>query len=117
MVHRQVSHHTGLDLDGLHVGFPFHLITGHEFLAVHHLGGFKHTHTRVIKVVLEDPRTRLLHIQSSSRGLLHPFFTVAIAIETDRLTGLDILTQHVEDGRYLIVSLCDLGIHAQFKLL
>ena len=67
--------------------------------------------------MLEDLRTRLLHIQPPSCGFLDPFLTVAITVETDRLTGLDILTQHVEDGRYLIVSVCGLGIYPALELL
>ena len=57
VVHRQIAHDACLNLYGFDVGLPFYFITGFEFLAVHHLGGFEHLYASVVEVVLDDLRT------------------------------------------------------------
>ena len=42
VVHGQVTQHTSLNLYGLHVHLPFHLVTSLQLLLVHHLRAFKH---------------------------------------------------------------------------
>ena len=57
VIHRQVAHDARLNLYGFYICFPFYLITGFEFLAVHHLGGFEHLYAGVVEVVLDNLRT------------------------------------------------------------
>ena len=117
MVHREVTHDTGLNLNRLHVSLPFHLVSRLQFLAVHDLRGLEHADGRLIEVVLDNLRARFLHIKTPATGFHHPGLTVAIAIETHRLTGLDILAQHIEDGRNLIVTCSNLRIYTLLETL
>ena len=98
VVHRQIAHDTGFNLYGFYIGLPFHFITGFELLAVHDLGGFKHLDAGLVEVVLDDLRTRFLYVETTAGSLFYPCLTVAIAVETDGLTGLDVVAQHIEDG-------------------
>ena len=116
MVHRQVAHHTGLYLDGFHVSLPLHLVAGFELLAVHDLRGLEHPDTGVVEVVLDDLRARLLDVETPAGSLLDPSLAVAIAVEADRLAGAYILTENVDDGRYLVVALGYLGIDPRLEV-
>ena len=98
MVHREVAHDAGLDLHGLHVGLPFHLVAGLELLAVHDLRGLEHADGGFVEVVLEDLRTGLLDVESAALCLAHPFLGVAVAVEADGLAGPDVFAEHVDDG-------------------
>ena len=117
MVHRQVAHHAGLYLDSLHIGLPFHLVAGFQFLAVHHLGALEHLDALRVEVVLEDDGAGLLDIESASGCLDDPFVAIAIAIETHGLAGLDVIAEHIEDGGDLVLAFGNLGIDALLEFL
>ena len=42
VVHGQIAQYASLNLYGLDVGFPLHLVAGLELLAVHDLGALEH---------------------------------------------------------------------------
>ncbi len=120
MVHRQVAQHAGLNLNLLGVGLPFHLVAGLELLLGHHTQALEHLDALLVEVALEDLRAGLLDVESALGSLQHPFVAVAVAVEADGLTGLDILAQHVDDGveggrvlctLQLLLELRNLGIH------
>ena len=98
VVHREVAHHAGLNLNGLHVSLPFHFVAGHQLLAIHHLRGLEHTDGGFVEVVLEDLRTGLLDVESAALCLTHPFLRVAVAVEADGLANLDVFAEHIDDS-------------------
>ena len=57
MIHGHIAQHTCLYLYGLHVGLPFHLVTGFQFLVVHYLRTLEHADALFVKVTLEDDGT------------------------------------------------------------
>ena len=66
--------------------------------------------------MLDDLRTRLLDVEPPTGRLLDPSLAVAIAVEADRLAGADILTEDVDDGRYLVVALGYLSIDPRLEV-
>ena len=54
MVHSEIAQYAGLNLNGLHIGFPFYLVTGFQFLLIHHFGALKHLDAALVEVVLKD---------------------------------------------------------------
>ena len=125
MVHREVSQYAGLNLDLLRVSLPLHLVAGLELLLGHDTQAFKHINALLVEIALEDLRTALLNVQTTLLGFEYPFVRVAIAVETDRLTGLDVFTQHIDDGMELGAVFCtgellfklrNLGIHTLLEV-
>ena len=98
MVHGQVAHHTGLDLYLLGVGLPLHLVASLELVLLHHAHALEHLDGCWVEIALEDLRTALLAVESALGSLFHPLVAVTVAVETDRLAGLDVLANDVDDG-------------------
>ena len=115
VVHGEVAHHSCLYLYALGVSVPFHLVAGFQFLAGHHVELLKHGDGFRAEVVVEDDRAAGLTVESSLLGFFHPLVRIAVAVETDRLAGLDVFTQHVDDCAGGCLSLGDERIHALFE--
>ena len=110
VVHGEVAQHTGLNLYGLDIHLPFHLVASFQFLAVHDFGALKHLDTGLVQIVFEDDRARLLHVQSAACSLLDPLVAIAVAVEADRLARPDVVLQHFQNGRHLGDAVVHLGI-------
>ena len=106
VVHGEIAQHAGLNLDLLRVGLPFHLVAGLQLLLGHHAQTLEHLNTFFVEITLKDLRARLLHIESSLLCFHHPFVAVAVTVEADGLTGLDIFAQYVDDGVILSTVFC-----------
>ena len=95
---REVAQHAGLNLNLLGVGLPFHFVAGLQFFLRHHAETLKHLYAFSVEIAFEDFRARLLYVETSLGGFLHPLIAVAIAVEANRFAGLDVLAQYVDDG-------------------
>ena len=125
VVHREVAQHAGLNLDFLGVGLPLHLVAGLKLLLGHHTQTLEHLYAGIVEITLKDFWTALLNVQTAFLGLENPLVAVAVAVETDGLTSLDILAQHVDDSVELsavlsasqfLLELRDAGIHTLLKV-
>ena len=116
VVHREVAHDAGLNLNLLGIGFPFHLIAGLQFLPGHDAEVFEHLHAALIKITLEDDGTALFYVEAALGGFLNPLVAVAVAVEADGLAGLDILTQDIDDGGSLVFACGNLSVNALLEV-
>ena len=104
MVEDDVAQHTGLDLHFFDVGVPLHLVACGQFGAIHHTGGLEHLHRRRRYVCIVDEWHAAFAIQAAPLRLLPPLVAVAVAVETDGFRLADILTQHFENGVFLLFA-------------
>ena len=104
VVHTQVSEYTSLDLKLLGIGFPLHFVTCFQLVLLHHAHRLKHLDACLVEVAVKDHGAALLGVQTALLSLSNPFVAVAVAVEVDRSAGLDVRTQHVDDGRELVFA-------------
>ena len=116
MVHGQITQYTGLNLNLLCIGFPFHLVASLQFLSVHDVQTLEHVDALLVEIAVEDNRTALLNVKTALGGLHHPLVAVAVSIEMNRLTGADIFADHINDGTRLILSFGNQRIHALLEI-
>ena len=115
MVHGKVAEHTRLNLYFLRKRFPFYLVSRLKLVALHDVLAFKHLYTGLIKVTVEDDRCRAFGIQPAAFGLFNPLVAVTVAVEMYRSAGANILANHVENGRKLILARCHELVNTLFK--
>ena len=101
VVHGEVAHDAGLDLNLLRVGLPLHLVAGLQLLARHDAEAGEHADRGLAEVVVEDDGAARLAVEATTAGLLNPLLTIAVAVEADGFANLDIFTDHLNDGRNL----------------
>ena len=116
MIHGKVAEHAGLNLYFLRERLPFHLVSRLEFVAFHDVLALKHPDAGLIKVAVEDDRGRLFRVQAAAFSLGNPLVAVAVAVEMYRTAGADILTNHVENGRKLVLALRNECVYPTLKV-
>ena len=117
VVHGQVAHHTSLNLNLLGIGLPLHLVARLQLALAHHVGLGKHLDALLVQIAVEDHRAGSLAVQATFLSLFLPLVRIAVAIEADRLAGLDVLSYDVDDSRCLVLALGYQGIHASLEVL
>ena len=65
---------------------------------------------------VENERAGRFAVKAAARSFFFPFVAVAVAVEADRLAGLDVLAEHVENGAHLRCSGGDAGIDARLEV-
>ena len=110
VVHGEITENTCLNLNLFGVSFPFHFVASHEFLLAHHAQALEHLNAGWVEITLKNDWTRFLYIESTLLCLHYPFIAIAIAIETDRTTSLDVLANDVEDSMELSSVACVFAI-------
>ena len=116
MVHAQVAHHTSLNLNLLGIGLPLHLVARLQLALAHHVGLGKHLDAFLVQITVEDYRAGCLAVQTSLLSLFLPLIRIAVAVEADRLAGLDILAYNIYNSRCLVLALCYQGIYTSLEV-
>ena len=102
-------------MDFLSVSFPFHFVAGFQFFLSQYTGIFEHADTFRLQIAVEDERHTGFAIQTAFLGLFFPFVTVAVAIEMDGLTNLDVFADNLKDSRNLRFTPFDEFVHIFFE--
>ena len=116
MIHREVAHHARLYLYLLGVGFPFHLVAGAEFVLFHHARRLEHADALSIEIAIEAHGTAGLAVESPLTGFGLPLVAVAVAVEADGTTDLDVFPDDVDDGTRPVFTAGDERIHAPLEV-
>ena len=99
----------------LSVSFPFHFVAGFQFFLSQYTGIFEHADTFWLQIAVEDERYTGFAIQTAFLGLFFPFVTVAVAIEMDGLTNLDVFADNLKDSRNLRFAPFNEFVHIFFE--
>ena len=93
------------------ISLPLDFVAGLEFATGHHTHALEHPYGSLVEVAVEDDGAAGLAVESATCSFSLPFIAVAVAVETNGTTGLDVLAEHVENGRNLFHTLGYQGIH------
>ena len=111
VVHGQISEHAGFNLYFLGVHFPFHLVTGFQFLLRHDTDGLEHPDALRFQVVVENDGNTCLAVQTAAGCFGFPFIAVTVAVKVDGFADFDVPADDFEDGGDFRLPLFNQFVH------